>query len=359
VRAARVSRDLLPVDALHTARGRRRTIWARPRARARAIAFVCCALGLALMGSEALAHGQRHATKAPAPALRARAAEELPDVESDTRTLLDDLADATAPYGVWWRDDGWGWVFSPRVPAGWRPYSRGHWEPGVDDADDVSADELDDAEALLRAAPAWVSDEPFGAVTDHRGRWQWRDDAGWVWRPGFEQHPAVVQWRVGDGVVGWAPPDAPAWGWVFVAERAFLGETVAAQVAPVAESARWLRATHALAPDRAPTGAPSFDDEELLPPDVPLARATRYTVVQRTLPAPRDWEIDLRASADRGRLLDRFRTEHGVNPQLRTAEQRAEEAQELHALDVERERERVTAKMKRSIERTVLRAPGT
>jgi hypothetical protein len=49
----------------------------------------------------------------------------------------------------------------------------------------------------------WVSNDPFGWATDHYGRWVWANR--WVWRPDTTWGPAWVQWRQGDGYVGWAP----------------------------------------------------------------------------------------------------------------------------------------------------------
>lgn len=126
-----------------------------------------------------------------------------------------------APHGDWWWHDRWGWIYSPWVDVGWRPYTVGHWAWADDDG------------------WLWVSQEPFGWACHHYGRWLWLDDAGWVWVPGGVWAPAWVEWRYGPGFIGWAPlgPDAVwvrgrgfvdadshmgPWGWVFVDEPDFV-----------------------------------------------------------------------------------------------------------------------------------------
>jgi hypothetical protein len=45
----------------------------------------------------------------------------------------------------------------------------------------------------------------WGWAPFHYGRWFLHDDYGWLWVPGTEWAPAWVDWRHGDGWVGWAP----------------------------------------------------------------------------------------------------------------------------------------------------------
>src|SRR5499427_864354 len=87
------------------------------------------------------------------------------------------------PYGSWYQDPTYGWVFAPPSPN-YLPYSNGHW-------------------AYTDYGNTWVSADPFGWATDHYGRWVWANR--WVWRPDTTWGPAWVQWRQGDGYVGWAP----------------------------------------------------------------------------------------------------------------------------------------------------------
>src|SRR3954471_18471991 len=88
-----------------------------------------------------------------------------------------------APYGSWYNAPTYGWVFAPPSPS-YVPYSNGHW-------------------AYTDYGYTWQSADPFGWATDHYGRWVWANR--WVWRPDTTWGPAWVQWRQGDGYVGWAP----------------------------------------------------------------------------------------------------------------------------------------------------------
>lgn len=92
-----------------------------------------------------------------------------------------------APYGEWIHVAGPGWAWSPYdVPAGWQPYRLGHW-------------------VLTDYGWTWASDEEFGWVAYHYGRWHVDARYGWVWVPGTEWGPAWVAWNEGGGWVGWAP----------------------------------------------------------------------------------------------------------------------------------------------------------
>ena len=74
-------------------------------------------------------------------------------------------------------------MFAPPSPS-YLPYSNGRW-------------------VYTDYGYTWVSADPFGWATDHYGRWVWANR--WVWRPDTTWGPAWVQWRQGDGYVGWAP----------------------------------------------------------------------------------------------------------------------------------------------------------
>ena len=108
-----------------------------------------------------------------------------------------------APYGSWYDDPRYGWVFAPASPS-YLPYSNGHW---------VQTD----------YGFTWISGDPFGWATDHYGRWVWANR--WVWRPDTTWGPAWVQWREGNGYVGWAPvgysdgATFPVEHWRFVVAR--------------------------------------------------------------------------------------------------------------------------------------------
>jgi len=95
--------------------------------------------------------------------------------------------DNLSPYGEWVDVERYGYCFRPvGTPPGWRPYTDGNW-------------------AYTDAGWTWVSDEPFGPITYHYGRWFHLHGVGWLWRPGSTWGPAWVSWRQSDEYVGWAP----------------------------------------------------------------------------------------------------------------------------------------------------------
>ena len=115
------------------------------------------------------------------------------DLGSDVavRYFRDDLG----PHGRWFRVPRYGWAWRPYgVAADWRPYTRGRW---------IDTD----------YGWTWVSDEPWGWAPYHYGRWAWDEQYdGWIWIPGRCWSPAWVDWREGDGYLGWAPlPPAAVW----------------------------------------------------------------------------------------------------------------------------------------------------
>ena len=107
-----------------------------------------------------------------------------------------DFYDDLSPYGSWERVSRYGDCWVPLdVPVGWRPYTVGYW---------VDTD----------YGWMWVSEDPWGGIPYHYGRWAFDNYYGWVWVPDDDEvwAPAWVAWRYGDDYVGWAPlpPDA---GW--------------------------------------------------------------------------------------------------------------------------------------------------
>ena len=144
----------------------------------------------------------------------------------DFRVFYSELA----PYGQWVNRIEFGWVWAPYdVPVSWRPYTNGHW---------VYTDDY---------GWYWVSYWPWGWAPFHYGRWAYDDEYGWVWVPDTVWGPAWVDWRYGDGWIGWAPlPPIAVWrtgigfsiqiveierhihptSWVFCRERNFRHEHV-------------------------------------------------------------------------------------------------------------------------------------
>ena len=51
----------------------------------------------------------------------------------------------------------------------------------------------------------WVSNESWGDVPYHYGRWVFDPREGWLWVPGYVWGPSWVVWRSGGGNIGWFP----------------------------------------------------------------------------------------------------------------------------------------------------------
>lgn len=104
--------------------------------------------------------------------------------------------DGLSRYGTWEDVAPYGECWVPLdVPTGWRPYTEGYW--------------VDTDYGFM-----WISQDPWGGIPCHYGRWAENDAYGWLWIPDDDMvwAPAWVSWRYGDGYVGWAPlpPDV---GW--------------------------------------------------------------------------------------------------------------------------------------------------
>jgi len=97
--------------------------------------------------------------------------------------------DYLSPYGSWIEMPGYGYVWQPMATVQdgrWRPYTIGRW-------------------AYTDDGWTWISDEPFGWITYHYGRWMRTRTLNWVWFPGDQWAPAWVSWRFGNDFAGWAP----------------------------------------------------------------------------------------------------------------------------------------------------------
>ena len=106
-------------------------------------------------------------------------------------------------YGSWIYAAPYGYVWSPRVDAGWAPYSYGQWS------------------WMDYYGWSWVSYDPWGWAPFHYGRWFHNGSRGWCWFPGAMHtrqywRPGLVaffgygDWSglsvgVGFGHVGWVP----------------------------------------------------------------------------------------------------------------------------------------------------------
>lgn len=106
-------------------------------------------------------------------------------------------------YGSWVYAAPYGYVWSPRVAAGWAPYSYGQWS------------------WMDYYGWSWVSYDPWGWAPFHYGRWFYNGPTGWCWFPGAVHtrqywRPGLVaffgfgNWSglnvgAGFGHVGWVP----------------------------------------------------------------------------------------------------------------------------------------------------------
>ena len=98
-----------------------------------------------------------------------------------------DFYENLAPYGQWIEDANLGYVWSPDVEGGFRPYfTNGHW-------------------AVTQYGNTWISDYIWGWACFHYGRWTFDAYYGWLWIPGADWGAAWVMWRSGPGYMGWAP----------------------------------------------------------------------------------------------------------------------------------------------------------
>jgi len=115
-------------------------------------------------------------------ALVVRRSQSADYVPREIRPYADDLDD----HGEWVDVDEVGRCWRPRVSIEWRPYWRGRW-------------------GAYAGGMTWVSDDPWGYVTSHHGRWGWTSRWGWYWIPGVFYSPAWVAWNWSGGYCGWSP----------------------------------------------------------------------------------------------------------------------------------------------------------
>ena len=91
------------------------------------------------------------------------------------------------PYGTWIELNDGLVVWRPlHLSPGWAPYRYGYW-------------------VWTNDGWYWHSDDPFGYIVFHYGRWYYDDYYGWLWVPDDRWAPAWVEWRYDDDYIGWAP----------------------------------------------------------------------------------------------------------------------------------------------------------
>ncbi len=103
-------------------------------------------------------------------------------------TVTDAMKDVLSTHGTWLDHPNHGECWQPTAAkkSDWRPYTQGKW-------------------IHTNHGWTWDSNEPFGSITYHYGRWANDTDAGWLWVSGDQWAPAWVAWRYGTEFVGWAP----------------------------------------------------------------------------------------------------------------------------------------------------------
>jgi hypothetical protein len=124
------------------------------------------------------------------------------------RVSFQTFYDELEPYGRWFNDPRYGYVWAPDAGPDFQPYAtEGHW-------------------VVTEYGNTWVSDYPWGWAPFHYGRWNYDDNYGWFWVPDYEWGPAWVEWRSADDYYGWAPLSPgfnssflPVYRWIFVPQR--------------------------------------------------------------------------------------------------------------------------------------------
>lgn len=109
--------------------------------------------------------------------------------EADERYLPEEVAPYAVDlrsHGSWHFDVDIGYVWQPRVGAGWRPYLDGRW-------------------VWSPYGWTWVPNEIWGWAPSHYGRWGHSLGLGWYWMPGRTWSPAWVSWSYGNDYIGWCP----------------------------------------------------------------------------------------------------------------------------------------------------------
>ncbi|MDP2341542.1 MAG: hypothetical protein Q8O67_11310 [Deltaproteobacteria bacterium] len=266
--------------------------------------------------------------------------------------LIEPFYSELDPWGDWWWSERYGWVFTPDVEVGWRPYVHGHWEFTSDHG------------------WVWVSAERFGWACFHYGRWFFADDAGWTWIPDTTWGPGWVEWRNGPGLIGWAPLGPVGvvvvpWGWAFVDERALLAPDLVVVVWPPHHNHRGLERSRVIhrpsrdhrsgdrdrdqdGPDRRDveraTGAvvvPRVVDDRSAPDHLEVRRIEQFDRVpaaseRRVLRAPADADVDGYWQGQRTRVS----REHDEDRRVPPKDVKSDELERRHRADLDADRER-------------------
>jgi len=195
---------------------------------------------------------------------------------------VDVFYDSLAPYGTWYRDPRFGIVWQPAVEVvgpNFRPYATGgQW-------------------VYTDYGWAFASDYDWGWAPFHYGRWYYDPGADWIWIPGDTWGPAWVDWRFGDGYIGWAPL-APAGitialderpdFWFFCGAQSFLEPNVVAFAVPPQRVQVVLRETQPL---RTVTTLPGRVRAPTGPSPQVVQQVTNRQVVRVAVQAPAPRQI--------------------------------------------------------------------
>jgi hypothetical protein len=127
------------------------------------------------------------------PSLNSQAADPNAAPPSETATVTDSEIDQTLTgQGEWIVTQEYGRVWRPSatvVGVNFTPYDTcGRWV-------------YTDYGWTFQACDEWAS---WGWLAFHYGAWDWYD-GGWCWVPDYYWGPAWVDWRYGNGYVGWRP----------------------------------------------------------------------------------------------------------------------------------------------------------
>ncbi|MCK8502665.1 DUF6600 domain-containing protein [Myxococcus fulvus] len=147
-----------------------------------------------------------------------------PQVKGSSTTLSSSVSiyrDLLSPHGDWFEVPEVGWVWKPyeeQVGRDFVPYaSFGQWR-------------------LSDWGWTFDTDLEWGWAAFHYGRWFVTPSHGWVWWPDDEWAPSWVDWRWGDGHIGWQPQPVPGQQvrrpWTFVASSDFVSPDVSRFLVP-------------------------------------------------------------------------------------------------------------------------------
>ena len=244
-------------------------------------------------------------------------------------------------YGTWVDVAPYGRCWVPLdVSVGWRPYTQGYW---------VDTD----------YGWMWISQDPWGAIPYHYGRWALDDSYGWLWVPDDDEvwAPAWVSWRYGDGYVGWAPlPPDVGWqtgsgltvsaavldqritrdSWCFVPTRSFGTTRIRASVLPPSRNVTFISRTQNVTQYGVVNSRPAERGLDLVLEHDTGRTFQRYQVLDSSSPA------SLRGDKILGRTIEAYRpsVSGSKNPPVRptTQEQSAPTRAVIQRLDTQERR---------------------